>query len=609
MHLRKTNIALFSMLILTMALAFLSSFDKSDLPVHIIHGELLLQDSDLLIETAKAFNSKKISVDSLRTVIAGTRESYKRIEFLLNYYYPDYVEGHINGAPLLHIKRDGSRASVVPPEGLQLLDEMIYSDDAQEQSYAIFQETQRFKNNLNVLWKDVKNLRPTKTDVRKAMRLQVVAIFSLGITGFDTPGSASGLSESAEAFNALGTAANTYLEELGLGTDIEAARQYLIANNDFESFDRLEFLKSHLDPIYAKLAIKEGNADPEDEALNPAGTGIFDRNFLNPYYYTALQEKDDSPALRALGEQLFYDPLLSFNSSMSCANCHNPEMAFTDGKKKSLSNTEGKTVSRNAPTLLNAVYADRYFYDLRAFTLEQQAEHVIFNDLEFNTDYSDISDRIASVPEYKLNLKKAFGDTGINRDRLTKALTSYVLSLQSFNSPFDQYVRGELLQIDVKVKDGFNLFMGKAACGTCHFAPTFAGLVPPHFQKSESEILGVLAEAGDPKSGLDTDVGRNENGLANEQAWIYNRSFKTSTVRNIALTAPYFHNGQYASLEAVMDFYNQGGGAGYGLEVPNQTLSDAALDLSQTEIENLIAFMNALTDNAVGEKTQLRSTR
>ena len=169
------------------------------------------------------------------------------------------------------------------------------------------------------------------------------------------------------------------------------------------------------------------------------------------------------------------------------------------------------------------------------------------------------------------------------------------MSLQSFSSPFDKYIRGEQADIPAEVKRGFNLFAGKANCATCHFMPTFSGLVPPFYNENESEILGVL---DDPKKTprLDMDMGRNDNKIQSEQAWIFERSFKTTTIRNIEVTGPYFHNGAYSTLEEVIDFYDNGGGEGVGLGVSNQTLSPDALNLTDEEKSNLIAFLKSLTD-------------
>ena len=138
--------------------------------------------------------------------------------------------------------------------------------------------------------------------------------------------------------------------------------------------------------------------------------------------------------------------------------------------------------------------------------------------------------------------------------------------------------------------------MGKANCGTCHFAPTFSGLMAPHFTESESEILGVTATNDFKKPVLDADLGRFATTVIKEKASFHKHSFKTATVRNVALTAPYMHNGAYQTLEEVLDFYNQGGGNGLGLDIPNQTLSEDKLNLSKDELNQLKAFMNALTD-------------
>jgi cytochrome c peroxidase len=272
-------------------------------------------------------------------------------------------------------------------------------------------------------------------------------------------------------------------------------------------------------------------------------------------------------------------------------------MAFSDGRPKSLSNVQGHTVQRNAPSLLNAVYARRFFYDLRAFTLEQQAEHVIFNQMEFNTAYAAILQKLNNNQQYRELFKNSFGNNAITRDQFSKALASYVLSLRSLNSPFDKYVRDEIKTIDAQVQEGFNLFMGKAQCGTCHFAPTFSGLVPPLYTENESEVLGVPEDPDAPVKKADADSGRLSNKIFSEMAWIYERSFKTVSVRNAGLTAPYFHNGSYKALDQVVEFYNNGGGVGMGLKIKNQTLAGDSLHLTDGEKRSLVAFIQSLNDN------------
>ncbi len=135
--------------------------------------------------------------------------------------------------------------------------------------------------------------------------------------------------------------------------------------------------------------------------------------------------------------------------------------------------------------------------------------------------------------------------------------------------------------------------MGKAKCGSCHFAPLFNGTQSPLFSKSEAEVLGVPAQADTANAVLDEDPGRF---ILNPYPQ-YRYAFKTTTLRNVAKTAPYMHNGVYKSLEEVMDFYNRGGGAGIGIELDNQTLSPEPLNLSKKEIREIIAFLKTLNDD------------
>jgi cytochrome c peroxidase len=139
--------------------------------------------------------------------------------------------------------------------------------------------------------------------------------------------------------------------------------------------------------------------------------------------------------------------------------------------------------------------------------------------------------------------------------------------------------------------------MGKAVCGTCHFAPIFNGTVPPDYKDSESEVLGVPENPYVKKPKIDTDEGRGA-ALLKEKVFYNQYAFKTPTVRNSALTFPYMHNGSYKNLEDVMDFYNKGGGKGIGIVLEHQTLPFDELKLTNKEMKDVIAFMNALTDTS-----------
>lgn len=549
----------------------------------------------------KAFRENKISIDSLQKVYLDCRKAYKKVEFQLAFQFPEFISSKINGAPILHIEKENSRPILTNPEGFQVLDELIFSEENIENKNEIANLAIRLANNYDIVYRKTSVNPLNSADAILAIRIQLIRIFTLGITGFDTPGSVNAIEDACNSLIGI----KDFIEEHSnvmpekekneMLVKIENAILFLKQSN-FENLDRLDFVKNHLDPIYADLLPFQKIQNLKfTTSWNPNSTSLFDSQFLNPYQFTILKESEDSDALRSLGKSLFFDSMLSQDNKMNCATCHQPEKGFADGIAKSMSNKNGVTVMRNSPTLLNSAFADRYFYDLRAYTLEQQVEHVIFNKLEFNTTYTEILNKLNSNETYSKKFKKIFKKNKITREDFTKALASYVLSLQSFNSAFDKYVRGESSSLDDSAKRGFNLFTGKANCATCHFSPTFSGLVPPLYTENESEILGILSNPNSKES--DEDEGRYSNGVLYEKSWIYEKSFKTVTVRNANETAPYFHNGTYTTLEEVLEFYNQGGGEGLGISTKNQTLGSDKLNLSKEEKKDIIAFIKSLSDN------------
>jgi len=166
------------------------------------------------------------------------------------------------------------------------------------------------------------------------------------------------------------------------------------------------------------------------------------------------------------------------------------------------------------------------------------------------------------------------------------------MSLAPRNSAFDRYIAGDQKALNINQLKGFNLFMGKAQCGSCHFAPLFNGLIPPFYKRTEYETLGTPANDDFDHPFKDDDRGRYDFFTIS----YYQAAFKTPTVRNVEMTAPYMHNGAFKDLEKVVEFYNQGGGAGLHLAIRQQTLSDKQLHLSKTEVLEIVAFMQSLTD-------------
>lgn len=550
------------------------------------------------------FREDKIDAEQLQSSLRKTRNSYKEIEFFIAYHYPEFSKTHINAAPLFRIEAAGTTAYTLPPEGLQVLDELIFSDDVADQKDKIIEITDYLYNNYNNFYlSSITNGLSKGNNKTLPLRIELIRIYTLGLTGFDTPGSLNISEEAASALKGMKKYIHDDAYFKNYNSDkaqqlVDESIVYLNKNRDFETFDRIEFYKKYLQPLYEELGSWDGNTDDlkEFSGWNVANKNFFSSDFLDPYFFTILKGSEDNDNLRALGKEIFYDQNLSDNGKMSCASCHLPENAFTDLKSKSLSNVEGKTVLRNSPSLYNAVFAKRFFYDMRAFYLEQQAEHVIYNNEEFNTSYESIVKKLKNKAEYKKAFRKAFKNGEVSKQNFSKALSSYVASLHSFDSDFDRFMRNEK-EISEDAKKGFNLFMGKANCATCHFAPHFSGLVPPFFNENESEVLGVTKNPI-RKSPLeiDSDQGRIKSNVKKEDSWIYENSFKTMTVRNIALTKPYFHNGAFSTLEEVLDFYNEGGAEGLGLSINNQTLPADKLNLTKTEIQQITAFLNSLTD-------------
>lgn len=603
---------------------------------------------DALQQSARAYAAGKSSLTALRQQLLKTRNSYKGIELIVEYYYPEHIKEHINGPPLYHadpyphntasyysmpaeeyvnsapldyLEKDHYLDSpkVIAPRGLQVLDELLFASEAGIRKQDVMQLTGDLNKKWDIIMQALEKRKFYQPfEIMEASRQELIRIFTLGITGFDTPGSKNALAETRAAINAIQQVTRLLAQEARGSSPARAhhlftaANTFLLQAGNFDTFDRLAFLKQYINPLYELLLQVHTHRQlttTEKLTRKPApvnyySTNLFAADFLNSYYYSLLKKDQDNESLQRLGKKLFYDKRFSRTGTLSCGSCHQPGKAFTDGLPKSLTGEGRHTVQRNAPSLINAVYADRYFYDLRSFDLEDQAGQVIRNHLEFDTDFPAILKKINDDKTYQVAFDQVFNnkDRPVSRSQFSAALTSYIISLRSFSSEFDRYVRGEKKTISPKVKDGFNLFMGKANCGTCHYAPLFSGLVPPFYKESETEVIGVLEKPLQRK--VDSDKGRAVNKVFHEDLSIHQHAFKTVTVRNVAFTGPYFHNGAYKTLEQVIDFYDHGGAAGIGLgnELPNQTLAADSLHLSKYEKGAIVAFLHSLSDSAAIRK-------
>lgn len=560
-------------------------------------------DLNQLEESLTLFGEGDFTHVDLSEKYVQLRSNFKAVEPLLYYLFPDEYNRYLNGAPLPKLEPNVPEINVIPPKGLQRMDELVH--EAHPDLKAIQKIADDMLTSIRYIQKMVPTITLQDRHVLEASRLQLVRIASLCLSGFDTPGGSNYLDDLHANLLTLQFIFKSYHQE-ELLVSLHKLSQEVSVNQEKEIIDAANLIRNHINPIYEDILdfhLQSGIEHVDEVAdqelqVNYYAKNIFDTDFLNKSAFTRISETDLYETQSKLGKLLFYDPILSKDLTSSCASCHHPSLAFTDGKKVMIGDQKASQSNRNTPTLINSIYNRKYFHDMRASKPDLQIDHVIYNEKEFNIDYVELIKRLQENDHYAALFKKAFPDinNSISRYTITNSITQYVSSLSSFNSDFDRYMRQEIATIDQDVVEGFNLFMGKAACGSCHFIPVFNGLVPPGFNESESEILGVLANNDFDHPVLDQDSGRMKNGNLREQSEIYMRSFKTPTLRNVSLTAPYMHNGVHHTLEETMTFYNNGGGQGMGLEVPYQTLPPDTLGLTTMEQNQIIRFMESLVD-------------
>ncbi len=568
---------------------FLSQLDQ--LQTHL--EQLLLDLKDKNIQQARATYLK-------------ARIPFKQAEFLIAYLDPQLYERSINESPLLKPTPKVANKETHYPGGFQVIDEQLFEEQVtvepiQKTVTYLKTEIQRFRTRVT-------SIRFYDAMIIHAMKEALIRSFTLGITGFDTPASDNAIEDFKQVNQGILNTLLSYKERFSPQLISTIEQQFNAINYDsFDDFDRYAYLVGQLIPILENLeAIRVGaNLETKEELnryqlpLNSSFTNPFQVDFLNASYYTNIPNQQIQSAQIELGKQLFNDPILSDNLKTSCSTCHNEKLAFTDQLERSMNGDKTQTTSRNSPSLNYSIYASAYFFDLRAHDLKNQFDHVIHNEKEFNSDYTSIIKKLHQNKDYQQKFATSYAQhpNPISTASINHALKSYLMSLPRFDSPFDQLVQTKTETIPEELRQGFNLFMGKAQCATCHFPPTFSGLVPPRYVDSESEVLGVLDDENFDHPKLDKDLGRINNGITKDNYDFFANSFKTVSIRNVALTAPYMHNGSIKTLEKVIEFYDLGGGVGMGLDLPHQTLPEDQLNLTDAEKAALVVFLESLTDS------------
>ena len=278
-----------------------------------------------------------------------------------------------------------------------------------------------------------------------------------------------------------------------------------------------------------------------------------------------------TPERVALGRRLFLDPILSADRSISCASCHVPERSFTDDRPRSVG-VSGRVGPRRVPKLLNRGYGRSFFWDGRIRTLEEQVLQPVTNTLEMDLELVDAVERLRADAAYASGFHEAFGRQP-NEDDLARALASYVRTILSGDSRYDRYVAGDSNALDPTERVGLEVFRTKGNCVTCHLGPNLTD------ERFHNTGVGYKdGRFGD--DGRFTVTGREQDRGA----------FKTPTLRNVAQTAPYMHNGSIETLEDVIDDYDEGGTAN-----PYLDREVTKLGLTESEKAALTAFLKALS--------------
>ncbi|MGB3150709.1 MAG: cytochrome c peroxidase [Maribacter sp.] len=549
-------------------------------------------------------DSLPMTGEKTKQVFAAARREFKKAEPYASYLNPQV--GHRANGPALPIVTDDSQ-KILLPFGLQKIEESIYEEEENEARYR--KEIYLTKGLLANLERNISERELTAQRFFIATHQQLLRIISLSISGFDTPVSQLGLSEARTSLESLEEIYSISIQQIIIAKNtsldasfiknIKKAVTFISQNTDFETFDRFVFIRDYMNPItrkWVEIRKQSGLWDGVDnKPFNFDAPTFFEEDSFNPKFFAPLTNKNADDKQIELGRKLFFDSKLSKNGNMACVTCHNPEKAWADGL---VVNTDknGDPLQRNTPTLLNAGFQQSFFWDGRSPDIMAQITSVFTNDKEFDSSIHQFSTEIGVDSTYVSLFKDAYGILSGRNTEIIRALSAYISTLNGFNSKFDRNIRGDENTFTPSEKLGFNLYMGKALCATCHFIPLTNGTVPPFFSEHEKEVIGVPETAANQK--LDDDLGfywRNNGEVA-----VHRGMFKTPTVRNAELTAPYMHNGVYQTLEQVMDFYNKGGGGGMGFDLDYQTLPFDNLNLSDEEQQALIAFIKTLSDTNVG---------
>jgi cytochrome c peroxidase len=290
-----------------------------------------------------------------------------------------------------------------------------------------------------------------------------------------------------------------------------------------------------------------------------------------PQFAPAPPDNQPTAMRIELGQALFFDPRLSAKGMLSCASCHNPALDWTDGRPTAVGH-DMKILGRATPTIVNAAFNPLQMWDGRKASLEDQALGPFQSADEQNLPLEELESRVRAIPGYAPMFERAYPGEPVSRTSIAKAIASFERTILSQDAPFDRWRAGEHNALNAAAQRGFALFTGKANCALCH----------QDFNFTDNGFHNIgLKEAGES-----ADPGR----FAHKKVAVLKGAFKTPTLRDIALTAPYMHNGAYATLEEVVAHYDRGGDVKDNLDANMKPLN-----LTTEERRDLVEFMRSLS--------------
>jgi cytochrome c peroxidase len=561
--------------------------------------------------------SSEKDINDIKGEIELTRLKLKNIDFWLRYFEPVAYK-KINGPLPVEWENEVFEKFEKPYKrtgaGLSLAE--LYLNEKNVNKDSLVHLIQLSADALNTFRADsITRQLDTPDHFFLCNRLYLLNLAAIYTTGFECPGNANIIPELRSmvartrdmyiVFNQSFPQAQITNEYLGLYDKMVDFVNHQPDN--FEQFDYFIFIKNYVNPLFAinqKMINQYGVVSNSfnDYTLNNNCNSIFDKSLYTPQnskgIYSLVTDTAVLSEIRAVGKLLFYDPILSGNNERTCASCHKPKQYFTDtSSATSLKFDQKNRLPRNTPTLINVIYNHLLMLDGKHISLQNQGKDVITNPEEMGGNEREIIKKVLSCQEYKNAFKKFLRYTPeekeVTLDHIISAITMYYSGFSNYYSPFDDAMNNNA-PLDEDAIKGFNLFMSKGQCATCHYVPQFNG-VPPPYISSEFEVIGVPEDTAYTR--LSSDEGRYKINPAAETM----HAFRTGSLRNNSYTKPYMHNGVFNTLDEVIDFYDAGGGTGKKLNVENQTLSSDSLKLTLTEKKDLILFIRSLNEKVIFE--------